>query len=118
MFKNLTQFAGLLRNAGQMTKKVQESKAELGKTIFQKTSTSETVIVKMNGLGEVQSIEIVLEKFEVESDHHKTHLEKEILEAVNAGIVEARRLHVEAIKKLTNGLDIPMIDNLIAELAD
>jgi nucleoid-associated protein EbfC len=115
MFKNLTNFANLLRNAGQMTTKLQEMKAELQRRRVHGSSADGEITTTFNGLGQVESIRIGEALID---PSRRDELESHLASAVNDGIRQARALHIESLKKLTGDLEIPGLDKLIAELAE
>lgn len=112
MFKNLTQFAQLLRGAGKLSERLHASKKELGEKKIER-QVEGTVQVELNGLGQVQSISIAEHMV---ASGHQSQLQEAIRKALNEAIQESRRLHLAALQKVTGGLDIPGLDELIADL--
>ncbi len=115
MFKNLTNFANLLRNSGQMTTKIQEMKSELSHRRVHGSAANGDVVSTFDGLGKMESIRI---ENNLLTPDHRSEVESLIATAVNDGIQQARRLHIESLRKLTGNLEIPGIDKLLEELAE
>jgi hypothetical protein len=115
VFRNLTQLAGLLRSPGQITSRIQQVKVTLRKTQVQGKAGQDHVRIDMNGMGELHRVAIASEL--VSPDRH-AELEAKVAEAVAAAFLEARRLHLAALRELTGGLDLPGMDKIIAELAE
>lgn len=115
MFKNLTQLAQLLRNATHLSDRVRQMKQRLTDHRFERANHDRTVVVEMNGLGKVQDLTIDAACL---SPERKKHVEEQVTVAINAGMREARRLHIEALRELTAGMNILDFDELIKELDD
>jgi DNA-binding YbaB/EbfC family protein len=113
MFKNLTGFANLLKNAGQLTEKAQEVKSNLESQIVEGVSPL-GVHVKMNGMGEVQDVMIPPALL---SDTPSETLGTEICTAMNIAVKAAKQLHAQAIRDVTGGLGIPGLDGMINQFA-
>lgn len=117
MFKNLgnlTQLAGMLKNLGQMKTKLAESKSKLAtqKAVGQDTSSS--VRVEINGLGEVISVEV---QQHVLTPELQVQLQQSIQIATNLAIQQAKQMHLQSIKELTQGIELPGLDGILEELA-
>ncbi|MFO0924601.1 MAG: YbaB/EbfC family nucleoid-associated protein [Pirellulales bacterium] len=113
MLKNLTQLANLLRNAHQLSPKIQQARSDLRSKTIVKRSSCNAVAVIMNGLGQVQKIEIAAEAF---STNEKDSIQLLIQQVMNEGIQEARKLHIESVRQLMGTKDLPAIDKLLREL--
>lgn len=115
MFKNLTGFAQLLKNAGSLSQKMKDSKEKLRKQeVVGRCSTGE-VVVQMNGLGEVKQITLA---DSIKLDSAPGRLESHLIVAINQGIGKARQLHVEAIKEVTGGIELPGMKEMLNDLVD
>ncbi len=115
MFKNLTNFANLLRNAGQLAPKLQSMKNQLAHRRVHGSAGDGDVYTTFDGMGRMDSVRI--------ADHlydpaRRSELESLLTAAVNDGIREARKLHIEAVREVVGDLDIPGIDQLIEELSE
>ena len=112
MFKNLTGFANLLKNAGQFSAKAEEIKNSLQAKSVEGNS-GRSVRFVLNGVGEVQSVEIPEVLLDAEQ---KIVLQEEIVEAANLAVKAAKQLNAEAIRSATGDLDIPGLDGMINQL--
>ena len=71
------------------------------------------VTVEMNGLGEVLAVKIepsLVEKGEREM------IEDLVPAAINQAHIKARELHAEAMKSLTDGIDVPGLTDALSQL--
>ena len=117
MFKNLgnlTQLAGMFKNLGQIGSKMAEAKAQLATELVIGEDESSAVVIEMNGLGEMTHVRIQEQFLTPEM---QTQLQQSILIAANQAIQQAKKLYVEKIRELTNGVDIPGLDGIIEELS-
>lgn len=117
MFKNLgnlTQLAGMFKNLGQIGTKMADAKAQLATQQVTAEDDSSAVKIEMNGLGEMTHIHIQEQFLTPEM---QAQLQQSILVASNRAIQQAKKLHVEKIREMTNGVDIPGLDGIIEELS-
>ena len=113
MFKNLANIGNLMRQAQEMGGKMQEVNAKLKSQKVTASAGGGMVEVEMNGLGQV--LRLVIEPELVEKNEREM-LEDLIPAAVNDAIQKAKLLHVEEMKSLTNGIDVPGLDSAIEKL--
>jgi DNA-binding protein YbaB len=73
------------------------------------------VMVELNGLGVVQTVE--LSDSLLHSPAHKSLAQRLIRESMNQAVASAKVMHVQAIKELTRGLDLPGLDKILEEMA-
>lgn len=116
MFKNLTNIANLMRTASQMGDKLATLKGQLEtrRVYGSATEGGHSVNVELNGLGVMQSMDVSPSLLSVEQ---KATLQQLTIQAMNQAVAAAKQMHVDAIRQLTNGLDIPGIDNILTEMA-
>ncbi len=110
MFKNLANLGNLMRQAQEMGGKMQEANDKLKAQRVTASSGGGMVEVEMNGLGQMLKLKIEPELVE---KNEREMLEDLIPAAVNDAIKKAKQLHVEEMKSLTEGIDIPGIDSAI-----
>ena len=110
MFKNLANLGNLMKQAQEMGGRMQEVNAKLKNERVTASAGGGMVQVEMNGLGQV--IKLTIEPELVEKNEREM-LEDLIPAAVNEAIQRAKQLHVEEMKSLTQGIDIPGIDSAI-----
>ena len=112
MFEGLTNLAGVMRQARQMGGKVQEINQRLKAERVTASVAAGMVEVEANGLGEILRLKIapeLLERGELEM------LEDLVPAAVNEAIVKAKERHVQAMQGLTEGIDFPGLDKMLAQ---
>lgn len=113
MFKNLANLGNLMRQAQEMGGKMQEVNERLKLQKVTGTAGGGMVEVEMNGLG--QMLRLVLEP-DLVARNEREMLEDLIPAAVNDAIQKAKQLHVDEMKLLTNGLEVPGLDAAFEKL--
>ena len=111
MFKNLAGLGNLMKMGTQ----VQEVKEKLKGTKVTGSSGGGMIEVEMSGTGQVLRLSIEPKLVE---DNEKDMLEDLIPAAVNDAIAKAKQLHLEELKKLTQGLEFPGLDSALTSLID
>ena len=114
MFKNLSNMATLFRQAQQMGSQMQDVQQKLKSERATGNAGAGLVEVEVNGLGEVLRVRIdptLVEKGDVEM------IEDLIPAAANQAQAKAKQLHVEAMKSMTDGLEVPGLDEAIAKFS-
>ena len=104
MFKGLTNLTSLMRSAQQMGGKMQELNARLRNERVTASVAAGMVEIEANGVGEVLRLKIdpqLLERGELEM------LEDLIPAAVNEALAKAKQLHVDGMKEMTEGINLP-----------
>lgn len=112
MFKGLGNLASMLKQAQQMGGKLQALQEELKKQRAIGRSGADLVEVEVNGLGQV--LRVTLDPGLVQRGDREM-LEDLIPAAVNQALEKAKELHGDAIKQLTSGMNLPPLDDLIAQ---
>lgn len=113
MFKSLSNLASMLKQAQQMSGKMQEINERLKSERATASTGAGLVEVEVNGLGEVLRVKI--------DPALVARGEREMIEdllpgAVNQAVTKARKLHMEAMKSLTEGFNLPGLDQAIDSL--
>lgn len=118
MFKGLSQIANLgsmLRQAQQLGSKMQD----LNEQLKQKRATGNAgggmIEVEMNGLGEVIACRIDPELF---AQGDREMIEDLLPAAFNQAHAKSRQLHADAMRSLTEGMDMPGLDEALAKMTD
>jgi hypothetical protein len=116
MFKSLSNIANLVKAAGNIGERLTKVKKEMEhKRVRGRACEGDhQVLVELNGLGTVHTIDISESLFHPE---HKSTSQRLLLEAMNHAVAQAKEMHVHAVRELTNGLDIPGLNGIIDELA-
>jgi hypothetical protein len=113
MFKGLGNLASMLKAAQQMGGRLQSVQEELKKQRAVGRAGAGLVEVEVNGLG--QMLRLTLDPGLVER-RDREMLEDLIPAAVNQALAKAKEMHGDAIKALTGGMDLPPLDELIAQV--
>ncbi|MFT7638912.1 MAG: DNA-binding YbaB/EbfC family protein [Pirellulaceae bacterium] len=113
VFKGLSNLASLMRQASQMGGKVQEINDKLKSERVSAQAGGGMVEAEANGLGELIRVKIdpaLVEKGEREM------IEDLVTAAVNQVSAKAKQLHIEAMKEMTGGMDLPGLDDALAQI--
>jgi hypothetical protein len=116
MFKSLSNIASMVKNVSHIGDRLAKLKLEMEhrRVRGRACEGDHEVHVELNGLGSVQTIEISPSLFHPE--HHPL-TQRLVLEAMNHAVAQAKQLHVQAVRELTNGLDIPGLNSILEEMA-
>jgi nucleoid-associated protein EbfC len=111
---NLANIGSLIKQAQQMGSKLQQLTEELKTRRAEGNSGGGMVKVEVNGLGEVLRCQI--------DPSLITAGDRELVEdllpaAVNQAVAKAKELHAEAMKSMTEGLDVPGLNTMLAQLS-
>jgi len=110
----LANIASVMRQAQQMGGKMQAIQEQLKTQRAVGNVGGGMVEVEVNGIGEVLRLTIdpaLIERGEREM------IEDLVPAAVNQAQTKAKQLHADAMKSLTDGLDIPGLDEAMAKIA-
>ncbi len=115
MFKNLTNIANIMRTASQMGERMNELKNDMeGRRVYGRAGEGDhSVFVELNGLGVVQTIDISESLLDRSM---KQNVQDLTAAAMNEAVAEAKKMHVEAVRQLTGGIELPGLDNVLNEL--
>ena len=116
MFKNLGNISGLMKTIGQLPERMRKLKAEMEARRIngQACEGDHRVSVVVNGLGLVQTVDISDSLLHPE---HKTIAQRLTLDAMNEAIGQAKELHVQAIRELSHGVELPGLNSILEEMA-
>lgn len=115
MFKGLGNIASLMRQAQQLSGKMQNVNDLLKAQRATASTGAGMVQVEVNGLGEVLRVTIdptLIQRGEGEM------IEDLIPAAVNQAVEKSRQLHMEAMKTITSDLKVPGLDEAISKMAE
>jgi nucleoid-associated protein EbfC len=117
MFDNLKNFGSLLSQAGQMRQKIAELREELGQKSVEGEAGAGAVRVTMNGRLDVLSIHLdpvmIKSLLGTGGEAEQAMVEELVASAVNAASAKARELVQQEISKLTGGLSLPGLDQVL-----
>ncbi|MCL4201175.1 MAG: YbaB/EbfC family nucleoid-associated protein [Pirellulaceae bacterium] len=115
MFKGLGNLASLLRQAQQFSGKMQAVNDRLKGQRVSASTGGGMIDVEANGLGEVLRVKIdatLVERGEREM------IEDLLPGAINQALAKAKQCHFEAMKSITDGLNIAGLDEAIAQISN
>lgn len=114
MFKTISQMVSLMRQAQQMGGKVEE----IGDRLRAKTVTASAgaglVVVEANGLAEI--LRVTIDSTLVERGQRDV-IEDLLPAAINQALAQAKQLHMNEMKAITEGLEIPGLDQILAKVS-
>jgi nucleoid-associated protein EbfC len=113
LFQGLGNMAGLLRQAQQMSGRLQAVQTDLKAATVTGSAGGGLVEVRMNGLGEM--LQLTIDPSLIQRGEQGL-IEDLVPAAVNDAAAKARQLHAEAMKSLTSGLDVPGLGDALAQL--
>ena len=113
MFKGLGDLAGLVRQAQQVSSKMQAVNESLKSQRVTGTAGGGMIEVEANGLGEILRVKI--EPGLVERQEREM-IEDLLPGAVNQAVAKSKQLYAEAMKSAASGLDIPGLGEALAQL--
>jgi DNA-binding YbaB/EbfC family protein len=113
MFKGLGNLASIMKQAQQMGGKMQALNERLKDERATASTGAGMVEVEVNGLGEVLRVNI--DPSLVESGDREM-IEDLLPAAVNQAVLKARQLHAEAMKSVTDELNVPGLDEAMSKL--
>jgi DNA-binding YbaB/EbfC family protein len=113
MFKGIANLASLVKQAQQVGSKLQGISDELKAKRVTGAAGGGLVEVEVNGLGDVLKVRIDPKLIE---SRDREMIEDLIPAAVNQAIVKSRALHAEAMTSATTGMDVPGLDEALANL--
>ncbi len=112
MFKNLAGIGNIMRQAQEMGGKMEDINQRLRTQRVTATAGGGMVEVEMNGLGQMLRLKIEAELVE---NNECEMIEDLVPGAVNEAIQKAKQLHLDEMKSLTDGIDLPGLDSAIAK---
>ena len=113
MFKNLSGLAQLMRSASSMGERIKEMRAALAESLVTGSAGGDLITVEVNGLGEVRQLRIAPELM---AQNDVELLEELIPAALNEALAKVRQLHVDKMREATGGIDLPGLDDALANL--
>ncbi len=115
--KNLKNLMSALGNPQEIQQKVQQIQEELAKKTVEGESGAGAVRVTVNGRLEVQRVELdphMIGAFAGEgADADKEMVEELIASATNAALEKAQQMMREEMGRLTGGMQLPGMENLL-----
>ena len=113
MLENLKNLGSIMKMAGQMKERAAELQAELERRTVQGESGGGAVRVTANGRGRILRIELDEPVLGGIAGDDKEVVEELIAAAVNVTLEKVQRLAAEEMSKLTGGMNIPGLSDLL-----
>ena len=110
MFKQLGNITSLMKQAQQMSGRMQEVNDQLRSQRVEGTSGGGMINVTANGLGEVLKVSIDPELI---SRGDGEMIEDLLPAAINDAQAKAKQLHAESMKSLTSDMNLPGLDDAL-----
>jgi DNA-binding YbaB/EbfC family protein len=113
MLKNLNGLANLLKNASSMGERVKEMRENLARETATGCAGGDLVQVEVSGMGEVKRLRIspeLVQRNDVEM------LEELVPAALNDALTKVRAMHVNKMREVTGGIDLPGLEDALANL--
>ncbi len=113
MFDNIKNFGNLMKVAGQAREKAAELQERLAEIRVTGESGGGAVRVTVNGQGKAQNVELDAPLLAGLAGDDKEMVEDLIAAAINDATDKVQERVMEETRKLTGGLDLPGMDQLI-----
>ncbi len=113
MFRGISNFASMMKQASQLSGKLNGVSEELKTKRVVGTAGAGLVEVEVNGLGQVLKVTIAPELIERKD---RELLEDLIPAAINQAQVKAKELHAKAMEHLTGEFNLPGLEDAISKL--
>jgi len=111
---NLANIGSLIKQAQQMGGKLQQITDELKTRRAEGSSGGGMIKVEVNGIGEVLSCRI---DPSLVNSGDREMVEDLLPAAINQALLKAKELHAEAMKSMADGLDMPGLNAMLAQLS-
>mgnify|MGYP005835290169 CR=1 FL=1 len=114
MFKGIANLASMLKSAQQVGAKMRQLNEQLQSKRAIGSAGGGLVKIELNGLLEVSRCSIDPKLIE---QGDRELLEDLVIAAINQAIAKGRQLHVEAMREITGGLELPGVQEAIEKFA-
>jgi nucleoid-associated protein EbfC len=111
---NLANLGSLIKQAQQMGSKLQQVTEELKTRRAEGAAGGGMITVEVNGIGEVLRCRIDPSLI---ASGDRELVEDLLPAAVNQALAKAKQLHAEAMKSMADGLDVPGLNAMLAQLS-
>lgn len=109
--KNLSGLSQLMMNAGSIPERIKEMREKLAQeTVTGGTNAEGSVYVEMTGAGEV--VRLVICSTLVQHGE-ADQVEQMLPQALNEALAKVRKLHIEKMRELTGGMDLPGLEEAL-----
>jgi DNA-binding YbaB/EbfC family protein len=111
---NLANLGSLLKQAQQMSGKLAQVTEELKSRRATGSSGGGMVTAEVNGLGEVLACRIDPSLI---ASGDRELIEDLLPAAINEAVAKSKAMHAEAMKSMAEGMNVPGLDGMLAQLA-
>jgi DNA-binding YbaB/EbfC family protein len=115
LFKGLGNLANLMMNARGMGSKLEEIAERLKQERVIGTAGGQMITVHANGLGQV--LQVVIDS-SLECHNDRELIQDLLPAAINDAISKAKQMHVQAMKEVTGGLELPGLDDALKQFTN
>jgi hypothetical protein len=112
-FKNLSGLSQLMMSANTLPDRIKEMRQQLAQTDASGSAAEGAVKVMVNGLGVVLRIEICQSLI---SCGTTSQVEQLLPQALNEALTKVRKMHIDKMRELTGGVDLPGLDEALGGL--
>lgn len=113
MFKGLGDMAGMLKQAQEMKKKMEEMQENVAKMRVEASAGGDMVKVEVSG--EMKLTSVSIDPSLIESGDQEM-IEDLVVAAVNMGIEKMKATQQEEMAKMTGGFDMPGMGDALSKL--
>ncbi|HZZ73294.1 MAG TPA: YbaB/EbfC family nucleoid-associated protein [Pirellulales bacterium] len=113
MFRGIANFSSMLKQAGQLSGKLSGLSDELKTKRATGSAGAGLVEVEVNGLSQVLRVTLAPELIDRKD---RELMEDLIPAAINQALAKAKDLHAEAMKNLAGDMNLPGLDEALAQL--
>ena len=112
-FKNLSGLTQLMMNAGSIADRIKEVKESLANQTATGTAAEGSIHVEVSGTGEVQRLSICSTLVQTGTTDQ---IEQLLPVALNEALAKVRQMHIDKVRELTGGVDLPGLEDAIGRL--
>lgn len=112
-FKNLSGLTQLIMNAGSLADRIKDLKESLANQTATGTAAEGSIHVEVSGTGEVQRLSICSTLVQTGTTDQ---IEQLLPLALNEALAKVRQMHLEKVRELTGGVDLPGLEDALGRL--
>jgi nucleoid-associated protein EbfC len=113
MFKGISNFASILKEAQQIQGRAQEMQAKLGQVRVEGSAGGNMVVVEASGLQRILSVKI---EPSLLKDADGEMLEDLLISATNQALEKAQQASADEMSKMTSSLQLPGLSEMMSKL--
>ena len=113
MFKGLGNLANMLKQAQSIGSKMGEVTEQLQRERVTGSAGGQMIVVVANGLGQILQVEI---DPQLAAQADRELIQDLLPAAINDALAKAKQKHMDAMKGLTGGMDLPGLDDALKQI--